>query len=315
MLIGIRRFQLSHLCPLAGKIPDPFTTVRTRSLLRVEEKVLRYQTTRKARRKLLVLGKCRRVTVCSTHRGVSPRWVSDASGVGYGGEHAGSRSGLDRESSVPLQAIPLALIASLYPFGIAALFLLFQATRPRARAGAFLAGAAVCTLTVGFLFVFVLRNAGDNQNSQGSPRYGLELGIGIAFLIGALVISRHVPKPKSDNEPSRIKKAASGSGLLAVFGVGIAMYTPSPTYLAALEVISSSKLSAAAESVWVILVVLLLLITIEIPILFFLLAPGWTVPRLSRLNDWLARNGRELFVVVLVVLGAWEVMRGLVGLL
>ena len=158
-------------------------------------------------------------------------------------------------------------------------------------------------------------NAGVNQTSEQTPRYGLELGIGVAFLVGAWALARHVPKPKSDTEPSRITKAASGSGLLAVFVVGIAMYTPSPTYLAALEVISSSKLSAVAASVWIIIVVLLLLITIEIPILLYWLAPGWTVPRLSALNDWLARNGRSLFAIVLAVLGVWEVSKGLAGLL
>jgi len=216
---------------------------------------------------------------------------------------------------VPVQAIPLALIASLYPFGLAALFLLFQATRPRARAGVFLAGAAVCTLAVGFLFVFVLRDSGSSQNSQQTPRYALELALGVAFLLGAWIVVHHVPKPKVDNGPSRITKAASGSGLFAVFLVGIAMYTPSPTYLAALEVVSSSKLSATAASLWVIVVVLLLLITIEVPILLYWLAPGWTVPKLSTLNAWLARNGRNLFAIVLAVLGAWEMIRGLVGLL
>jgi hypothetical protein len=216
---------------------------------------------------------------------------------------------------VPVEAIPLALIASLYPFGLAALLVLFQATRPRARAGVFLAGAAVCTLGVGFVFVFVLRDSGESQNSQQTPRYALELVIGAAFLIGAWIVAHHVPKPKTDNGPSRITKAASGSGLFAVFLVGIAMYTPSPTYLAALEAVSSSKLSATSASAWIVLVVLLLLITIEVPILLYWLAPGWTVPKLSLLNDWLARNGRKLFAVVLAVLGVWEVVGGLVGLL
>jgi Sap, sulfolipid-1-addressing protein len=216
---------------------------------------------------------------------------------------------------VPVQAIPLALIASLYPFGLAALFLLLQATRPRARAGVFLIGAAVCTLAVGFLVVFVLRGAGVGDNSEQTPRYGLELAIGVAFLVGAWVLAHHVPKPKGDDQPSRITKVASGSGLLVVFVVGIAMYTPSPTYLAALEVVGSSKLSTAATSLWIIIVVLLLLITIEIPILLYWLAPGWTVPRLSAVNDWLARNGRNFFAIVLAVLGVWELSRGLVGLL
>jgi hypothetical protein len=216
---------------------------------------------------------------------------------------------------VPLEAIPLALLASLYPFGLAVLFLLFEATRPLARSVVFLAGAAVCTLSVGFLFVFVLRDAGVNQSSGQTARYGLEVAIGSAFLVGAWVLARHVPKPKPDAGPSRVTRAVSGSGILAVFVAGIVMYTPSPTYLAALEVVDSSKLSNAATSVWIIVVVLLLLITIEVPILLYWLAPGWTVPKLSSLNAWLSRNGRNFFAAVLAVLGVWELTKGLVGLL
>ena len=216
---------------------------------------------------------------------------------------------------MPIQAIPLALLASLYPLGLAALFLLLQATRPLVRAWFFLAGAAVCTLTVGFLFVFVLRDARVNQSSEQTPRYGLELAIGVAFVVGAWVLAHHVPKPKSEARPSRMTRAVAGSGILAVFVVGIAMYTPSPTYLAALEVVGSSKLSTASAAVWIIVVVVLLLVTIEVPILLYWLAPTWTVPRLSALNAWLARNGQNFFAIVLAVLGVWELIKGLVGLL
>ncbi len=216
---------------------------------------------------------------------------------------------------MPLEAIPLALLASLYPFGLAALFLLFESTRALTRSAVFLAGAAFCTLTVGFLFVFVLRDAGVNNSSGQTPHYGIEVAIGALFLVAALVLARHTPKPKPDTGPSRVTKAVTGSGILAVFVAGIAMYTPSPTYLAALEVVDSAKLSDAATSVWIIIVVLLLLITIEVPILLYWLAPGWTVPRLAALNAWLSRNGRNFFAIVLAVLGVWELTRGLVGLL
>ncbi len=234
---------------------------------------------------------------------------------GYRGHCGTSRSGRDAQPLVPVQAIPLALVASLYPFGLAVLFLLFEATRPKVRSGVFLAGAAVCTLAVGFVFVFALRGTGVDQSSATTPRYGLELAIGVAFLIGAWVLVHRVPKPKTDAGPSRVRNAIAGSGVLAVFVVGIVMYTPSPTYLAALEVIGSSKLSVTAASVWIIIVVVLLLITIEVPILLYWVAPGWTIPRLTALNTWLSRNGRSFFAWVLVVLGVWEMIRGLVGLL
>jgi hypothetical protein len=96
---------------------------------------------------------------------------------------------------MPLEAIPLALLASLYPFGLAALFLLFESTRALTRSVVFLAGAAFCTLTVGFVFVFVLRDAGVNHSSGQTPRYGLEVAIGALFLVAALVLARRAPTP------------------------------------------------------------------------------------------------------------------------
>jgi hypothetical protein len=217
---------------------------------------------------------------------------------------------------VPTQAIPLALVSSLYPFGLVALLVLFGATRPRPRSGVFFIGAAVCLLAVGLVFVLVLRGAGVNQSSNSTPRYGLRIGFGVLFLIGAWILAHRPPKPKTDSdEPSRVSKAVAGSGLLAVFVVGLLMYTPSPTYIAALDVVGGTKMSTAAAVGWVVLVVVLVLITIEIPILLYFVAPGWTVPKLEALNQWLDRNGRSLVVWVLVVLGVWQLVDGIVGLL
>ncbi len=217
---------------------------------------------------------------------------------------------------MPTQAIPLALVASLYPFGLVALLVLFDATRPRARSAIFLCGAAVCLLTVGFIVVFVLRDAGLNKSGNSTLRYGLQLGLGVAFLVGSWVLAHRPPKSKpAEAQPSRVTRAVSSSGLLAVFVVGIAMYTPSPTYLAALNEVADAKLSAAAAAAWVVIVVVLVLITIEVPILLYVLAPGWTIPKLRALNRWLERNGHAVLVYVLAVLGVWLVIEGLVGLL
>jgi hypothetical protein len=90
---------------------------------------------------------------------------------------------------------------------------------------------------------------------------------------------------------------------------------PSPVYLAALEVVGSTKMDTAARAAWVLIVVALVLITVEVPVLLFLLAPGRTVPRLRALDAWLGRNARTLLAMVLAVIGLWEVIDGLVGLL
>jgi len=214
---------------------------------------------------------------------------------------------------MPVQAIPLALTASLYPFGLAVLLLLAEAERYKGKVTVFLAGAAICTLAIGFAVVFALHGAGLNQQSQSPPRYGLRLGIGVAFVVGAVILARRPPKPKKEKE-SRVTSAARKGGLIAALIAGIVLYLPSPSYLSALQVVGSSKLSTAATVAWVLIVVAILLITIWVPTLVIVLAPGWSKPKLAALNSWLSRNSRTLMVWVLAVLGVWEIIDGIVGL-
>jgi Sap, sulfolipid-1-addressing protein/Putative cyclase len=80
---------------------------------------------------------------------------------------------------MPVQVIPLALLASLYPLGLAAILLLARAARPRPKVSVFLAGALACTLAVGFVVVFALHGTGVGQSSQGSGQYWLRLVTGV----------------------------------------------------------------------------------------------------------------------------------------
>jgi Sap, sulfolipid-1-addressing protein len=214
---------------------------------------------------------------------------------------------------MPVQAIPLALISSLYPLGLAAILLLARAARPRPKEIVFLAGALACTLAVGFVVVFVLHGAGVGQSSQGSSQYWLRLVAGALFVAAAVVLARRPPKP--NRGPSQLSRAAGQGGLFAIFVAGIALYLPSPTYLAALEEVGSTKMSTAATAVWVLIVVALVLITVEVPVLLFLLVPDWTVPKLEAVNAWLDRHGHTVLVWVVGVIGLWLFLEGLIGLL
>ena len=263
---------------------------------------------------------------------------------------------------MPVQAIPQALLASLYPLGLAMVLVLAAAKRPRAKAGAFLIGAAVCTRAVGFAVVFALRGAGLAHRGERPAHYGVRLAFGLLLLIAAVAVARWPAtrwgraraKAKADakasaeaeakarteaeassearaqgspgnrpgliarvrasaNQTDWVRRAKEG-GLIVVFLVGIAMYLPSPVYLSALERVGSSRLSVVALVGWVILVSALVLITIEVPILLFVFAPGGTIPKLRAVDTWIARHKRTLIVIVLAVLGVWETADGLIGL-
>jgi hypothetical protein len=215
---------------------------------------------------------------------------------------------------MPVQAIPLAPAASLYPLGIAALVLLTQAVRPRAKVVVFLAGAIACTLPLGFAVVFALHGAGLELDSKQIARYGLRLAIGVLLMLAALAIARRPPRPHDG--PSRVVRLAREGGLRAVFAASIVLYVlPSPVYLAALQVVGTSKLSTTAMAVWVVIVVALVLITVEAPVLLFLRAPEWTVARLQAVDAWLSRNGHTLLVAVVGLIGLWVFIDGLAGLL
>jgi Sap, sulfolipid-1-addressing protein len=214
---------------------------------------------------------------------------------------------------MPVQAIPLALIASLSPLGLTVLLLLAQADRYRGRVLVFLAGAALCTLAVGFAIVFALHGIGLGLRTHRTPRYGLRLAVGLILIGAAVLLARRPARSRSGQ--SRLTRAARDGGLIAAFIVGVAMALPSPSYLSALQEVGSSGLSTVAVTVWVLLIVALTLITIEIPAVVLLLAPDWSLPRLTALHGWLGRNGRALLVLVLAVLGGWQFIEGLTGLI
>jgi hypothetical protein len=59
------------------------------------------------------------------------------------------------------------LVASLYPFGLAVVLLLAEAERYKGRLTVILAGAATCTLAIGFAVVFALHRAKLGQSNLG----------------------------------------------------------------------------------------------------------------------------------------------------
>jgi hypothetical protein len=207
-----------------------------------------------------------------------------------------------------LQAVPPALAASIYPQALLFVAFILGRPQPRKHALVFLAGAAVITLGVGFAVVLLLqRTAVESPRHPTVPPW-IDLGIGVALLVVAAVVYLRPPRR---TEKTRQRHEL---GILAVFGIGLVMYTPSPFYLASLHAIAQGHAGTVATIGSVVLVAVLFMLIVEVPIAAHALWPETTIRRVHGTNQWLSRHGRTLICLAATVLGGYLVVTAIAHL-
>lgn len=103
----------------------------------------------------------------------------------------------------------------------------------------------------------------------------------------------------------------NGGPLAPVAGMG-ASILPGPLVLIALSDIAQLGY-AAVPTVIVILVFYLVITFLEVPTVGFVVAPEWTATTATAANDWMDRYLLTLAAWALIIVGAFEVVRGIVG--
>ncbi len=96
-----------------------------------------------------------------------------------------------------------------------------------------------------------------------------------------------------------------------MFVTGAILYSPSGSYIAAVQQIATSK-SGLASCVQLLIVIAIVLLTIEILLFAYALKPEATARGLRRLEGWIDRHGRQTLVSVLVVVGGYLTIDGIV---
>ncbi len=210
------------------------------------------------------------------------------------------------------QVFVLAFIAALYPLGLLAITVLLHSARPKALGSAFFAGAAVCLLSVGVLVLVVLRNLDLDSSSSSNTRNGLRLGVGIALVLLGLIVARRPKRPQQD---SSWKRRLESPKLRSVFVAGVLLYGPSATYVAAVEQLGTTQESGAATALALVLIVVIVLLTVELPLLAYLVWPERTAARIAVIEHWLDEHGQAVFAAVLVILGAIIAVESLVAII
>jgi hypothetical protein len=217
---------------------------------------------------------------------------------------------------VIVQAAGLALLAALSPTALLVGAVYLGSARPRLIAGFYLAGAVLVSLVMGGVLVLVLRSAGLSRPDEHTPRYGLRLGLGILLLAAAIVAAKRRPRPPDPAKPQQgiVSKMVANPAPLSAFLVGVLVYAPGITFLAALQVIATSQASRELTALALIIVVVIYALLVWLPIAVYLVAPTVTGRYLTAFNGWLRAHSKTVVVWVLVVVGWIMVGDGIYGL-
>ncbi|HEX4716946.1 MAG TPA: GAP family protein [Thermoleophilaceae bacterium] len=211
---------------------------------------------------------------------------------------------------MPYQALPLALAAAFFPFGLIVFTLLVSSEPFRARAVSFLAGALAMTFGCGVVGVTLAHDL-DLAGVRGSHHVSgvVDIAVGALLLIAFVVIRRRPAKERAAREPAPWIRALMRSPLLA-FLLGAGLYAPSPLYLGALTIVADAGLSTAGDVVWVAILTVIVTSLIEVPVILMLREPERGRAGLVRLNGWMSSNGRALLMWLVLAAGVYLVVRG-----
>ena len=92
-------------------------------------------------------------------------------------------------------------------------------------------------------------------------------------------------------------------GPRSAFAVGVLVFAPGATFIAALQVIATARASVETTAAALLVVVVINVMLVWLPIVLHVVAPETTTRYLTSFNDWLRSHGRTITVGLLVVVG------------
>jgi hypothetical protein len=214
-----------------------------------------------------------------------------------------------------IQAVGYALLGAISPTALVVSAVFLGSANPRRAALFYLFGAAVITAAMAVALFLALRAGGLSHASERQPRYDLRLGVGVLALGVSLFLARRKPRPPDlDKKPNLVTRMASRPGPRAAFVVGILVFTPGITYIAAVQVIATSNAATGLVVLGLVLVAAIDAMFAWLPLLLFLAAPEATTRKLKELDVWLQSHGHKVLVVATAIAGFALVASGIAGL-
>jgi hypothetical protein len=148
--------------------------------------------------------------------------------------------------------------------------------------------------------------------------------VGALAIVGAVVLHRvglrrqARPKPavkKQSKSSERVERLVENGGPLAFVGGILATVLPGPTVILGMAGIAQLGYSTSETLLVIVGFFLIMFALVEIPLVGFVVAPGWTKATVAPFNVWLDRNLIRIGVWALAIVGVAELIRGIVTLL
>src|SRR5215468_1234182 len=171
------------------------------------------------------------------------------------------------ERAVFEQAAGLALVAAIYPPAALVAALYLASARPGKTTAFYVAGGFAVAAVIGVIALIALRAGGLSLPQHHHTRYGLRLGAGVLALVAAVVIYKRKPranrkaakqarsgKPK---KPGMMERLTADPKPLTAFIVGVIMFGPSITFIAAVQVVATAKADLRSTVVAMAMIVVL----------------------------------------------------------
>ena len=215
------------------------------------------------------------------------------------------------------QAAGLALLSALSPTALLIAAVYLGSARPTLTSMFYLAGAVVMSFVMGVVVLVALRAADLNHPGQHATRYGLRLGLGIALLAAGLAVAARKPRQPDPAKAGRgiVSRMIADPAPLSAFAVGLLVFAPGVTFIAALQVIATASADVALTTLAVLVVVVINVLLVWLPITLHLVAPKVTERRLTAFNGWLRAHGSGVLAGVFVAVGAIMIFDGSYGLI
>lgn len=215
-----------------------------------------------------------------------------------------------------IQAAGLALLAALSPTALLVAAVYLGSARARYVTVFYLAGAVIMSLVMAVVILAVLRGVNLQRPGEHTPRYGLRLGLGILLLAAAVVVARRKPRPPDPAKANQgfVSKMVADPAPTSAFLVGILVFAPGVSFLAAVQVIATARASLDLTVIALIIVVVINVLLVWLPIVFHLIFPEATTRHLTAFNGWLRSHGKLILICVIVAVGGIMVINGIYGL-